>query len=73
VRIQLPLNPDLIAEAQSGSEEFRVKLAGVLAAQTLKRYPELTSSPAVDPVNIWSEIRGHVLRKFDYSKAPLAY
>jgi type II secretory pathway predicted ATPase ExeA len=73
VRIQLPLNPDLIAEAQSGSEEFRVKLAGVLAAQTLKRYPELTSSPAVDPVNIWSEIRGHVLKKFDYSKAPLAY
>jgi general secretion pathway protein A len=72
VKIQLPLNPDLIAEAQSGSEEFRVKLAGVLAAQTLKKYPELTSSPAVDPVNIWSEIRGHVLRKFDYTKASLA-
>jgi hypothetical protein len=26
----------------------------------------------VDPVNIWSEIRGHVLRKFDYTKASLA-
>lgn len=73
VKIQLPINPDLIAEAQSGSEEFRVKLAGVLAAQTLKRYPELTASPAVDPVNLWSEIRGHVLKKFDYPKAPLAY
>ncbi len=73
VKIQLPINPDLIAEAQSGSEEFRVKLAGVLAAQTLKRYPELTASPAVDPVNLWSEIRGHVLKKFDYAKAPLAY
>jgi type II secretory pathway predicted ATPase ExeA len=72
VKIQLPINPDLIAEAQSGSEEFRVKLAGVLAAQTLKRYPELTASPAVDPVNLWSEIRGHVLKKFDYAKAPLA-
>ena len=39
-----------------------MKLAGVLAAQALKKYPELTASPAVDPVNIWCEIRGHVLK-----------
>lgn len=66
VKICLNIHPDLIAEAKTGTEEFRVKLAGVLAAQALKKYPELTASPAVDPVNIWSEIRGHVLKKFDH-------
>ena len=72
VRISLNIHPDLIAEAKTGTEEFRVKLAGVLAAQALKKYPELTASPAVDPVNIWSEIRGHVLKKFDHPRQQIA-
>ena len=72
VKISLNIHPDLIAEAKTGTEEFRVKLAGVLAAQALKKYPELTASPAVDPVNIWSEIRGHVLRKFDHPRQQIA-
>jgi hypothetical protein len=72
VKISLNIHPDLIAEAKTGTEEFRVKLAGVLAAQALKKYPELTASPAVDPVNIWSEIRGHVLKKFDLPRQQIA-
>jgi len=72
VKISLNIHPDLIAEAKTGTEEFRVKLAGVLAAQALKKYPELTASPAVDPVNIWSEIRGHVLKKFDHPRQQIA-
>ncbi|HSO72478.1 MAG TPA: AAA family ATPase [Thermodesulfobacteriota bacterium] len=72
VKINLNIHPDLIAEAKTGTEEFRVKLAGVLAAQALKKYPELTSSPAVDPVNIWSEIRGHVLKRFDLPRQQIA-
>ena len=72
VKISLNIHPDLIAEAKTGTEEFRVKLAGVLAAQALKKYPELTASPTVDPVNIWSEIRGHVLRKFDHPRQQIA-
>jgi hypothetical protein len=44
----------------------------VLAAQALKKYPELTASPAVDPVNIWSEIRGHVLKRFDPPRQQIA-
>lgn len=72
VKICLNIHPDLIAEAKTGTEEFRVKLAGVLAAQALKKYPELTASPAVDPVNIWSEIRGHVLKKFDHLHQQIA-
>ncbi len=72
VKINLNIHPDLIAEAKTGTEEFRVKLAGVLAAQALKKYPELTASPAVDPVNIWSEIRGHVLRKLDPPRQQIA-
>ena len=72
VKINLNIHPDLIAEAKTGTEEFRVKLAGVLAAQALKKYPELTASPAVDPVNIWSEIRGHVLKKFDHPRHQIA-
>jgi type II secretory pathway predicted ATPase ExeA len=72
VKISLDIHPDLLAEAKTGTEEFRVKLAGVLAAQALKKYPELTASPAVDPVNIWSEIRGHVLKKFDHPRQQIA-
>ncbi len=72
VTISLNIHPDLIAEAKTGTEEFRVKLAGVLAAQALKKYPELTASPAVDPVNVWSEIRGHVLKKFDHPSQQIA-
>jgi type II secretory pathway predicted ATPase ExeA len=72
VEIMLNIHPDLIAEAKTGTEEFRVKLAGVLAAQALKKYPELTASPAVDPVNIWSEIRGHVLKKLDHPRHQIA-
>ncbi len=72
VKISLNIHPDLLAEAKTGTEEFRVKLAGVLAAQALKKYPELTASPAVDPVNIWSEIRGHVLKKFDHLHQQIA-
>jgi len=72
VKISLNIHPDLLAEAKTGTEEFRVKLAGVLAAQALKKYPELTASPAVDPVNIWSEIRGHVLKKFDHPRQQIA-
>jgi type II secretory pathway predicted ATPase ExeA len=72
VKISLNIHPDLIAEAKTGTEEFRVKLAGVLAAQALKKYPELTASPAVDPVNIWSEIRGQVLKKFDPPRQQIA-
>jgi type II secretory pathway predicted ATPase ExeA len=72
VKISLNIHPDLLAEAKTGTEEFRVKLAGVLAAQALKKYPELTASPAVDPVNIWSEIRGHVLKKFDPPRQQIA-
>jgi type II secretory pathway predicted ATPase ExeA len=72
IKISLNIHPDLLAEAKTGTEEFRVKLAGVLAAQALKKYPELTASPAVDPVNIWSEIRGHVLKKFEPPQQQIA-
>ena len=72
VKISLNIHPDLIAEAKTGTEEFRVKLAGVLAAQALKKYPELTSSPAVDPVKIWSELRVHVLKRFDLPRQQIA-
>ena len=64
VKINLNIHPDLIAKPD-GTEEFRVKLAGVLAAQALKKYPELTASPAVDPVIFAASIRGHVLKKLD--------
>ena len=51
--------------ATSSTRENRAKLAGSLAAQTLDKYPQLTSENAVDPVALWSEIKSLVLNAFE--------
>jgi hypothetical protein len=38
-----------------------MKIAGVLAAQTLEKNPHLTSSHLTDPVAVWHELRDLVL------------
>jgi type II secretory pathway predicted ATPase ExeA len=50
----------IVEQAQSATHEHRIKVAGALAAQILKKYPELTSTPSVDPISIWSDIREFV-------------
>jgi hypothetical protein len=41
------------------------KVAGVLAAQTLEKNPQLTASPTVDPVSVWSEILGVIMKRLE--------
>jgi hypothetical protein len=61
VTINIPFH--LIEEAQSSTPEYRMKVAGALAAQVLKKYPEVTSLPSVDPVTIWNDIRKFIMTR----------
>ena len=55
VSIHVPRH--IVEQAQSTSHEHRIRVAGALAAQILKKHPELTSSSEADPISIWSDIR----------------
>jgi general secretion pathway protein A len=59
VNVEIP--SQLFEQAQSFTEEHRMKIAGVLAAQTLEKNPHLTSSHLTDPVAVWHELRDLVL------------
>jgi type II secretory pathway predicted ATPase ExeA len=61
--INVSIPPHIIEQAQSFTEEHRSKLAGVLAAQTMQKHPQLTVSVDIDPVTIWSDIRECILLK----------
>jgi len=63
IKVGIPLQ--LLKMATSSTRENRAKLAGSLAAQTLDKYPQLTSENAVDPVALWSEIKSLVLNAFE--------
>lgn len=63
VKVNIP--PHIIKQASSFSREYREKLAGILAAQALKKYPQLSSSPTDDPLVIWGETRDMILTKFE--------
>jgi type II secretory pathway predicted ATPase ExeA len=59
--INVSIPPHIMEQAQSFTEEHRSKLAGVLAAQTMQKHPQLTVSADIDPVTIWSDIRECIL------------
>jgi general secretion pathway protein A len=61
VTINIPFH--LIEQAQSATPEHRMKVAGALAAQILKKHSELTSSPSIDPISVWSDIRELVVAR----------
>ncbi len=54
----------LIQQAKYSDHEQCMKLAGIIAAQTLKKNPQLSRSISADPVPVWSEIKSFVLNKF---------
>ncbi len=57
VKVLIVIPNHLIEQAKTVSPEQRLKIAGVLAAQVLKKQPEILSSPSVDPITLWSDIR----------------
>ena len=61
VTINIPFH--LIEQAQSATPEHRMKVAGALAAQILKKHSALSSSPSIDPISVWSDIREFVLTR----------
>jgi general secretion pathway protein A len=56
-KISINIPRHIVEQAQSSSHEHRLRVAGALAAQILKKNPELTSSSPDDPISIWSDIR----------------
>jgi len=61
-RINFPSR--LVQQAKYSDHEQCTKLAGTIAAQTLKKNPQLARSLSADPVPVWSEIKSFVLNKF---------
>jgi MSHA biogenesis protein MshM len=66
VTITIPF--DVTKRARTASGEYRLKLAGVLAAEALKQNPQLVASHLADPVNIWGELRESFLSLFGSEK-----
>ncbi len=64
-KIKIDIPPHVLEQTQSANTEHRRKIAGVLAAQTLEKNPQLTASPSVDPVSIWSEILNVILKRLE--------
>lgn len=62
-RIKIQIPKQLLKQSLSASCEHRYKLAGGLAAETLKKYPDLVSSLSADPVPVWLAIRDFVLTR----------
>ncbi|MBW2636185.1 MAG: AAA family ATPase [Deltaproteobacteria bacterium] len=66
ITINIPF--DVTERARTASGEYRLKLAGVLAAEALKQNPHLVTSHLADPVNIWGELRESFLALFGSEK-----
>jgi hypothetical protein len=66
-RITIDLPEHLLQQSLSSTQENRFKLAGGLAAETLRKHPHLIESQTVDPVPIWVAIRDFVLNRMSHA------
>ena len=62
-RVSINVPRHIVEQAQSTSHEHRIRVAGALAAQILKKHPELTTSSVADPISIWSDIREFIANR----------
>ncbi|MDA8126976.1 MAG: AAA family ATPase [Deltaproteobacteria bacterium] len=69
VKIKIQIPEQLLKQSLSASHEHCYKLAGGLAAETLKKYPDLMSSLSSDPVPVWMEIRDFVMTRLTHAGA----
>jgi hypothetical protein len=53
----------IVKQAQSSTHEHRMKIAGTLAAQIMKKHEELISAPSLDPISTWSDLREFVAKR----------
>ena len=63
VKIAINIPYHIAEQARSSTHEHRLKVAGALAAQIMKKYPELTGSSLIDPISAWNDIREFVVDK----------
>jgi type II secretory pathway predicted ATPase ExeA len=54
---------DVISESRAFNEDQCIKIAGLLAAQTIQKNPRLTATWGADPLAVWSEIREAILTR----------
>lgn len=66
-RIRIDLPDHLLKQSLAITAEHRFKLAGGLAAETLRKHPDLIESQTVDPVPIWVAIRDFVLNRMSHA------
>ena len=66
VNVNIPA--DVMDESHYFSDDQMTKLAGVLAAQTIQKYPRITATWGVDPLAVWSEIREVILVRLRQSQ-----
>jgi type II secretory pathway predicted ATPase ExeA len=64
-KITIEIPPHILEQTRSANSEQKRKIAGVLAAQTLEKNPQLTASPTVDPVSVWSDILNAIMNKLE--------
>ena len=63
VKVTITIPYHMVEQGRSSTHEHRLKMAGALAAQVLKKYPELVSASEDDPISVWSDIREFVIDK----------
>ena len=63
VKVIINIPYHMVEQGRSSTHEHRLKMAGALAAQVLKKYPQLVSASEDDPISVWSDIREFVLDK----------
>jgi len=57
------LKPDVLEKARAADKREKMKMAGQLAAEGIKRHPEYVSQTG-DPVVAWQELRNEILSAF---------
>ncbi len=68
VGIPVAISPHVLEEVVVAPQEYRDRIAGVLAAQTLEKHHNLVSTISKDPVAVWGSIRDFILLKFGEQK-----
>jgi general secretion pathway protein A len=63
LKIEVNIPHHIVKQAQSSTHEHRMKIAGALAAQIMKKHEDLISTPSVDHISLWSDIRDFVANK----------
>lgn len=63
VKITITIPYHIVEQGRMSSHVHRRKVAGDLAAQVLKKYPELVSASLDDQISVWSDIREFIVDK----------